>query len=195
MAVKDAAGEVCIPKDATGHALAVCVLLRHVQDGDAAKVKLSGQAVTMQSQSRQVEGVNTVCKQLCRQLAPDLLGRSAGETAQVLCHSCTLCAHCALHSARVACPVVHNICLELNTQTCHSAVTNTDLTGCLCVQIEQWLSFVHTQLTPVMDNQLVDVNAWLAARTYLVGARPTLADIVLYAALSTAVVRSASAKL
>lgn len=59
------------------------------------------------------------------------------------------------------------------------------------VQVQQWLAFVHTQLTPLMDDSLAEVNTWLATRTFLVGTTATLADLVLYAALSPAIVRPA----
>ena len=52
------------------------------------------------------------------------------------------------------------------------------------------MAFVRTQLTPIMDAKLAEVNSWLASRTYLVAGRLTLADVVLYAALSPAIVRA-----
>jgi hypothetical protein len=55
--------------------------------------------------------------------------------------------------------------------------------------VEQWLSFVHTQFSPIMDDKLAEVNSWLAPRTVLVGTTVSLADIVLYAALCPAIVR------
>jgi hypothetical protein len=58
------------------------------------------------------------------------------------------------------------------------------------MQVEQWLSFVHTQLTPVIDDNLAEINSWLALRTFLVGSTATLADMVLYSALSPAIVRA-----
>jgi glutathione S-transferase len=57
------------------------------------------------------------------------------------------------------------------------------------MQVDQWLAFVHTEFTPIMDDKLAEVNAWLSSRTFLIGNSVTLADIVLYAALSPATVR------
>ena len=55
--------------------------------------------------------------------------------------------------------------------------------------MDQWLASVHSALSPVTDAALEDLNAWLTTRTFFVGHAPTLADLVLYAHLSTAIVR------
>jgi len=57
------------------------------------------------------------------------------------------------------------------------------------LQIAEWLSFRHTALTPLMDAKLAELSTHLASRTYVAGgARPSLADLVLYAAVSPAAV-------
>lgn len=58
----------------------------------------------------------------------------------------------------------------------------------LCpLQIAECVSFRHTALQPLMDAQLAELNAALASRTFIAGgARPSLADLVLYAAVSPA---------
>lgn len=56
-------------------------------------------------------------------------------------------------------------------------------------QIAEWLSFQHSALGPggLLDASLAELNAALEARTYLAGgAQPSLADLVLYAAVAPA---------
>lgn len=49
------------------------------------------------------------------------------------------------------------------------------------------MSFRHTALTPLMDARLAELNEALAGRTYIAGGtRPSLADLVLYAAVAPA---------
>lgn len=56
-------------------------------------------------------------------------------------------------------------------------------------KVAEWVSFQHTSLSPLMDSSLAELDAALAGRTYLAGGRqPTLADLVLYAAVSPAAV-------
>lgn len=55
------------------------------------------------------------------------------------------------------------------------------------------MSFVHTRFTPVTDDALLELNDVLAKRVFIVNNRLSIADICLYAALSSAVVRPASA--
>lgn len=56
-----------------------------------------------------------------------------------------------------------------------------------CLQIAEWISFRNTALQPLMDAQLAELNAALATRTYVAGgAAPSLADLVLYAAVAPA---------
>lgn len=64
-------------------------------------------------------------------------------------------------------------------------------TSCrLRAQGELWLESVHTTFVPhTMDSDLAAVNARLASRTFLLGHKPTLADLVLYTTLSPAIVR------
>lgn len=51
------------------------------------------------------------------------------------------------------------------------------------------MSFVNTRFTPATDDALVELNAVLSERVFIVNTRLTLADLCLYAALSDAVVR------
>lgn len=51
------------------------------------------------------------------------------------------------------------------------------------------MSFVNTRFTPATDDALVELNAVLSDRVFIVSNRLTLADLCLYAALSDAVVR------
>jgi hypothetical protein len=37
------------------------------------------------------------------------------------------------------------------------------------MQVDQWLAFVHTEVTPIIDDKLAEVNAWLSSRTSLIG--------------------------
>lgn len=53
-------------------------------------------------------------------------------------------------------------------------------------QVNEWLTWATTELTPLMDDKLVKVNEYLSTRTYLVGSSATLADLVLYALLHPA---------
>lgn len=54
-------------------------------------------------------------------------------------------------------------------------------------KVAEWLAFRHTKLTPLMDDALDKLNQWLLTRTYLAGgAAPSLADLVLYAAVAPA---------
>ncbi|KAL4440332.1 hypothetical protein ABPG75_003333 [Micractinium tetrahymenae] len=56
-------------------------------------------------------------------------------------------------------------------------------------KIAEWLSFRRTALRPLMDARLADLNAALAGVTYVAGGtQPSLADLVLYAAISPAAV-------
>ncbi|KAL4429006.1 hypothetical protein ABPG77_006045 [Micractinium sp. CCAP 211/92] len=56
-------------------------------------------------------------------------------------------------------------------------------------KIAEWLSFRHSALRPLMDAQLAELNAALAGVTYVAGGvQPSLADLVLYAAVSPAAV-------
>ena len=49
------------------------------------------------------------------------------------------------------------------------------------------MSFAHTALSPLMDAQLAELNASLASRTFVAAtSRPSLADLVLYAAVAPA---------
>ncbi|PRW39127.1 methionyl-tRNA synthetase [Chlorella sorokiniana] len=53
-------------------------------------------------------------------------------------------------------------------------------------KIAEWVSF-RTALKPLMDAQLAELNDALATRTYIAGgSRPSLADLVLYAAVAPA---------
>jgi aminoacyl tRNA synthase complex-interacting multifunctional protein 1 len=55
------------------------------------------------------------------------------------------------------------------------------------LQIAAWVSFRNTQLRPLMDDKLAELNASLATKTYVAGGtRPSLADLVLYAAAAPA---------
>ena len=59
------------------------------------------------------------------------------------------------------------------------------------MQVAEWLAFHHTHLTPLMDDQLLVLNAALASTTYLAGGgsaaqHPSLADLVLYAVVAPA---------
>lgn len=56
-------------------------------------------------------------------------------------------------------------------------------------KVAEWLSFQHTALgaSGLLDARLAELNAALEARTYIAGgARPSLADLVLYAAVAPA---------
>lgn len=57
----------------------------------------------------------------------------------------------------------------------------------LQAQVDEWMTFKHTQLTPLKDDQLRKLNDWLATRMYVVGGRLTLADLVLFDAVYPAV--------
>ena len=56
-------------------------------------------------------------------------------------------------------------------------------------QVAEWLTFSQTHLSPLMDDRLAKLNDWLESRTWLVGKKPTLADLVIYAAVQPAAVR------
>ena len=58
----------------------------------------------------------------------------------------------------------------------------------LPVQVTQWLTFGHTELSPLLDDKLAHVNDWLSTRTYLAGHTLTLADLAVYAAVHAFVV-------
>jgi Glutathione S-transferase, C-terminal domain len=171
--------EMYLPADASGHALAVKVLLQRSQgqaDGSVA-VKTGSPALTMTRDGASIEGINTVCTELCRAVAPDLLGVRPSDTAQV-----RTCDACLRPGAPTRHPVPLSVIHLLRPVVLHHYFAHG-------LQIEQWLNFVHTQLTPIMDDKLAEVNAWLATRTFMLGATPSLADVVLYAALSPAIVR------
>jgi hypothetical protein len=54
-------------------------------------------------------------------------------------------------------------------------------------QIAEWVSFAHTALSPLMDAQLAELNTALVSRTFVAAtSRPSLADLVLYAAVAPA---------
>lgn len=54
-------------------------------------------------------------------------------------------------------------------------------------KVSEWLTYQHTELEPLMDEQLFKVNEWLQNRTYLLGNSLTLADLVVYATVQPAV--------
>jgi aminoacyl tRNA synthase complex-interacting multifunctional protein 1 len=59
----------------------------------------------------------------------------------------------------------------------------------LRLQIAEWASFRNTSLHPLLDAQLAELNDVLASRTYIAGgSRHSLADLLLYAAVSPAAV-------
>ncbi|KAI3431480.1 hypothetical protein D9Q98_004532 [Chlorella vulgaris] len=56
-------------------------------------------------------------------------------------------------------------------------------------KIAEWASFRNTSLHPLLDAQLAELNDALASRTYIAGgSRHSLADLLLYAAVSPAAV-------
>lgn len=56
------------------------------------------------------------------------------------------------------------------------------------VQVQQWLLFAVMELQPLLDSKLLQLNSWLMTRTFLVGNSLTMADLVVYAFVSPAVV-------
>jgi hypothetical protein len=56
-------------------------------------------------------------------------------------------------------------------------------------QVSEWLSFRHTELTPLTEDALLRVDARLLERTFLVGGALTLADLALFDVVHRAVVR------
>ncbi len=56
-------------------------------------------------------------------------------------------------------------------------------------QVAEWLTYRHTELSPLLDDKLAKMHDWLQTRTYLAGNSLTLADLVLYATVQPAVVR------
>ncbi|KAG1659459.1 hypothetical protein FOA52_007929 [Chlamydomonas sp. UWO 241] len=55
-------------------------------------------------------------------------------------------------------------------------------------QVDEWLTWVSTELSPLVDAQLFKLNDHLATRTFLVGSSLSLADIVVAGTVQPAVV-------
>eukprot|EP00803_Ostreobium_quekettii_P005315 evm.model.scf_340.6 EVM.evm.TU.scf_340.6 scf_340:41787-44690(-) len=70
------------------------------------------------------------------------------------------------------------------------AAATGQLLGCtpiLAAQVSQWLAFAHSELSPLTDDKLDKLNAFLAPRVFLVGTSLTLADICIFVVVHKAV--------
>ena len=170
-----------LPEDISGHACAVKVLLSQCPDSSP-KVKKGSKPLKLESDGTTLTQVNAICKAIAREFCPTLIGTSASETAQVRLHCCLHSTSSAKRqrtspAACVTWPSLNLGCISYTPRVC-----TCDL------QVEQWMSFVHTRFSPATDDALLELNDVLSKRVFLVNNRLSLADICLYAALSDSAV-------
>jgi hypothetical protein len=139
----------------------------------------AGSGLEATTSSGGLSGVGTVCTFIASASAKgaDLLGATPEQQAQV--------SVAAGRRGRARRPAVPPGCMARDPTPPPPSPTR-------LAQVSEWLTWATTELGGLLDVKLAKVNDHLASRTYLVGSRLTLADLVAHGTVAPAVVGASS---